>query len=250
MDHLSDAPRPDGRAAAGHVAVIDDFAAYAASLAAALTRSGVAGVRRFDSHDAALGNGKALDAVDVVFVDVYRHAAERAGDPHLSGVGALDVAGLVGRLADPPRVIVYSSWAQRPEVRLLVGELSGVEALYDSGVLLDHVGDALSGDHRHAAPPADDGVRERAGVGPDASIVEAIATARTLGAEDGEPYGDVWRFICDLDLGQDSRRAAGVPEAVRRAIGRRLVPLLDLPADANYLDAVRVIQRVAHLGPR
>lgn len=250
MELLDTSSMPEGPPRVVRAAVVDDFAAYGASLAAALQRSGVTGVVRFDSHDAALGNRDALTSVDVVFVDVYRHAAERAADPHLSGVGMLDIVGLLDRAGRGPRAIVYGSWAGRPEIRLLVAELTSIEALYDSGTLLAHTTEALAGDHAHACRTADQADRAIVGIGPGARVIEAIATARLLGAEEGEPYGETWRLICEIDLGRDARRASGIPEAVRRAIGRRLVPLLDLPPDANYLDAVRIIQRFAAVGPR
>lgn len=241
---------PASAVAASRVAVIDDFAAYSGSLAAAIERVSTAEVSRYHSHDAALGDSSRLRSHDLIFVDVYRHASERELDPYLAGVGVKSVAQAVARWPDAPRLVAYGTWAQRPEVRALVAQLEAVGELYDSGVLLDHVDDALSGTYEHASAPVDADDHRAIGVGPKARLVEAIDVAVAAGAEPGEPFGECWRWICELDIGEDSRRVSGVPESVRRTIGRRLLPLLDLPDTANYLDAVRIIQRVAAVGPR
>ena len=231
------------------VAVVDDFAGFAASLEVGLQRVGVAKdmIDRYGSHDEAASQRDRLVHADLILLDFYRHESERLSDPYSSGVGALSVLRVLRALEAAPRVILYSSWANRPEVRLLAADLA-VAALYSSESLLLNLLEVMHGDYQHAMARPGPLERSLVGVGENAKLIDAVDAAMTLGAETGEPYGDCWRFICDRELRNSRERDKDVPEWLRKAINRRLVPLLDLPPGSGYVAAVRVIQNLAQVG--
>ena len=190
---------------------------------------------RWVPHDEALAVGTgALAQLSLILLDAWDIGAQQ-DDRTRSRLTSLDILERIAVIAKPerPRVIVYSSAMDEPEVNIPLRYLGVASGFYRLQAIHDCLPRILTGDLGGQVVPPDSS--DWAVLDEDLPGGADVALAHQLMQQRRDAWEQVWNG------------EASYSRAVQRWIVRNVLPAMNVPSGGGYRLAVSVIRKLAGL---